>query len=233
MHYKVYHLSSIRRPSHWYEYGLAISPRYKADPADSLTELLPLIWIYGLAISPRYKADPADSLTELLPLIWIYGLAISPRYKADPADNLTDLLPLIWIYGLAIIPWYKADPADSLTELLPLIWIWIGNQSAVQGWPRGQSQEVLTSSQRNSSIWLPVNLMERVDNSVTWMNSNAVLFFCFFNMASISWVADSPLWRMFSRFVFALVGPESSSSNTVASAADHSPWLKSRTTGQW
>ena len=29
-------------------------------------------------------------------------------------------------------------------------------------------------------------------------------------MASISWVADSPLWRMFSRFVFALVGPESS-----------------------
>jgi len=41
-------------------------------------------------------------------------------------------------------------------------------------------------------------------------------------MASISWVADSPLWRMFSRFVFALVGPESSSSNTVASTADHS-----------
>jgi len=31
------------------------------------------------------------------------------------------------------------------------------------------------------------------------------------------------LWRMFSRFVFALVGPESSSSNTVASTADHSP----------
>ena len=29
-------------------------------------------------------------------------------------------------------------------------------------------------------------------------------------MVSISWVADSPLWRMFSRFVFfALVGPES------------------------
>ena len=46
--------------------------------------------------------------------------------------------------------------------------------------------------------------------------------FCFLNMASISWVADSPLWRMFSRFVFALVGPESSSSNTVASTADHS-----------
>ena len=40
-------------------------------------------------------------------------------------------------------------------------------------------------------------------------------------MASISWVADSPLWRMFSRFVFALVGPESSSSNTV--------WLVLRT----
>ena len=32
---------------------------------------------------------------------------------------------------------------------------------------------------------------------------------------------------------FALVGPESSSSNTVASTAYHSPWLKSRTTGQW
>ena len=45
--------------------------------------------------------------------------------------------------------------------------------------------------------------------------------FYFFNTASISWVADSPLWRMFSRFVFALVGPESSSSNTVASTADH------------
>jgi len=51
----------------------------------------------------------------------------------------------------------------------------------------------------------------------------------FFNMASISWVADSPLWRMFSRFVFALVGPESSSSNTVASTADHSPWLMGST----
>ena len=49
--------------------------------------------------------------------------------------------------------------------------------------------------------------------------------YIFFNMASISWVADSPLWRMFSRFVFALVGPESSSSNIVASTADHSPWL--------
>ena len=44
----------------------------------------------------------------------------------------------------------------------------------------------------------------------------------FLNMASILWVADSPLWRMFSRFVFALVGPESSPSNTVASTADHS-----------
>jgi len=58
------------------------------------------------------------------------------------------------------------------------------------------------------------------------------VFFLFFllNMAAISWVADSPLWRMFSRFVFALVGPASSSSNTVASTADHSdqpgkiPW---------
>ena len=47
-------------------------------------------------------------------------------------------------------------------------------------------------------------------------------FLFFLNMASISWVADSPLWRMLSRFVFALVGPESFSSNTVACTADHS-----------
>ena len=48
-----------------------ISPQYKAESTDSLIELLPLIWIYRWAISPQYKADPApaDSLTELLPLI--------------------------------------------------------------------------------------------------------------------------------------------------------------------
>jgi len=33
---------------------------------DSLIELLPLIRIYGLAISPQYEADPADSLMEFL-----------------------------------------------------------------------------------------------------------------------------------------------------------------------
>ena len=49
---------------------------------------------------------------------------------------------------------------------------------------------------------------------------HCVMYIFFFFMASISWVADSPLWRMFSRFVFALVGSESSSSNTVASTAD-------------
>ena len=47
-------------------------------------------------------------------------------------------------YGSAISPQYKADPVDSLTELLPLVWIWVGNQSAAQAWPRGQSHWVTT-----------------------------------------------------------------------------------------
>ena len=51
------------------------------------------------------------------------------------------------------------------------------------------------------------------------MTGSEILFYFVLNMASISWVADSPLWIMFSRFVFALVGPEFSSSNTVASTA--------------
>jgi len=127
-------------------YGSAISPQYKADPADRLTELLPLIWIYeymdrqsvcstrltlrtvsltdwvitigmkwihGSSISMQYKACPADSLTELLPLVWIHGSAISLQYKACPADSLTELLPLVWIHGSAISPQCKANLVDG------------------------------------------------------------------------------------------------------------------------
>jgi len=71
-------------PPHWYEYMDRQSvPQYKADPADSHTELQPLIWTYESAISPQYKADPTDSHTELLPLIWICnqstGTRLTPR----------------------------------------------------------------------------------------------------------------------------------------------------------
>ena len=53
--------------------------------------------------------------------------------------------------------------------------IWISYLSAVQGWPRGQSHENLKPSKWNRPVRFTVNFMERVENSVKGMNSNVEL----------------------------------------------------------
>jgi len=96
------------------------------------------------------------------------------------------------------ITMWRATSKHHLDE--GLVWytplIWIGNQSAVQGWPCGQYHEVLMSS-------IAVNFMKRVDNSISWTGANEKLLwpkvtslvFIFWSLSWTNWLNTQPNWK--------------------------------------
>jgi len=82
------------------------------------------------SISPQYKADPADSHTELQPLIWIYGSAISPSVQDWPRGQSYWIATIdmnIWIGNQFAVQGWPCRQSHWVTTID--MNIWIGNQS--------------------------------------------------------------------------------------------------------